>query len=92
MKQHITCDQYEEIGSKKMIKTFGDDGYGFSDITIGRMIEFLDETKQYQFITKIDCCGTSTWSVNTMVCNSDKQHSQQLCDALWEACKEILNK
>ena len=55
-----------------MIKKFGDDGYGFSDMTIGRMIQFLNDK---------DPSGFDLGIKNTNLCNT-----------LWEACKEILKK
>jgi hypothetical protein len=63
-------------------------------LDIGRLIEFLDENIVN---SNIDICQHKPyddgwfWSVTTKIENKDTE-SPELCDALWEACKEILNK
>ena len=98
MKQHITTEQWWELSSnadkrlrdwldtRKYIQ-YGDKISEF--LTIGRMIEFLDESKQ-QEEWKIEKTtygerGGWWWSIA-----GKKQYQRFLCDALWESVKEIL--
>ena len=44
MKQFITEEQFNEVDPQLLKKHFGENGYHWEDITIGRMLEF-----QYDF-------------------------------------------
>lgn len=56
---------------------------------IGQMIEFL--TKDNQTL-RIEKWGTEEWTLGEIY-NSEEyknEHKGELCDALWEAVKEVL--
>lgn len=98
MKQHITEEQLNELSDigKKTLKEWGlkrnwnnekpnivflTDGkvQGWLPLlSIGQMIEFLNDRELRQFTSRF----------MEMVEESDKE----LCDALWEAVKEVLNE
>jgi hypothetical protein len=74
-------------------------------LSIGQMIEFLDEhRKTILYITKLECGHNNfVWSTGSFSCignhTQDKKESKrlhdagvELCDSLWEAVKEVLNK
>jgi len=75
------------------------------NLSIGQMIEFLDEhwIKLEQEFDKDDddkgeftdrClyrCADGCWHVDDPVDNNQGEHFE-LCDALWEAVKEVLEK
>ena len=42
MKQHITEKQFNEVDKEKLKKAFGEDGWHWDDITVGRMIGFFN--------------------------------------------------
>ena len=99
MKQHITIEQWNELppsGQVKIRKLWRNNGQevnllGVNDINIGQMIEFLDEQNEnFDVIYRYK----GGWEVgskdhNDILAFSDKE---ELCDALWEAVKEVLNK
>lgn len=76
----------EELSSKadkKLLKWMKSKYYGF--LSIGELIEFLDEhVDSWIGITKgrLD----DYWVVN------NRNKKKELCDALWDAVKEILEK
>lgn len=53
-------------------------------LTIGQMIEFLDEYYDHKDWDITNCGGK--WDIN------DGLYRGELCDALWEAVKEVLEK
>lgn len=55
-------------------------------ITIGKMIEILGN--DFKFISYHD--EPDEWVVNRMTHNSRSYRADNLCDALWEAVKEVL--
>lgn len=101
MKQHITSEQLKEVDTSKLIKCFSKrvenayayaiDKYGEESaqyalqerVTIGKMIEILSNIKQ------IEILQASKWWV-MFADKSIKCSGNELCDALWEAVKEIL--
>jgi len=87
MKQHITIEQLNELSDEQWVrlKKWNKD---MSLLSIGQMIEFLDEEDDYfktwyrQGKSKISKeCRTFEWLYDT-----------ELCNALWEAVKEVLNE
>jgi hypothetical protein len=100
MKQHIDLEQLDELSAKQKNKLYEYLDFGFSpvkfevvrELTIGKMIEFLDEQKKVVL-------GDDGWNeprlkfakVNSDL-SFDMDWSGELCDALWEACKETLNE
>ncbi len=96
MKQHITASQLDEL-SKKGIKNLKKyllpkNIPGFWDVnfvptlSIGQMIEFLDEEN-----VAIDI--TTGWTIiASELQDLHTYKNEELCDALWEAVKEILEK
>ena len=115
MKQHITTKQLDELsekGKKKLRKWWKpkEEEYiahawdGIQDLpllSIGQMIEFLDDERyfdevniiqKYPYIRRPKHGGK--WSVkNTWGWDGPEGEKYQieLCDALWSACKEILD-
>ena len=68
-------------------------------IDIGRMIEFLDEKdffhkiNRYQNIGKVGLeIGDNKFVENWNVDGKKSFQKKELCDALWEAVKEVLEK
>lgn len=90
MKQHITKEQLAELTPEQSLKL-----YDFISkscamlLTIGQMIEFLSDKHDNFTIGKI-----SSWYIDLDI--SDGSHDvydvMELCDALWEAVKKVLNK
>ncbi|HEC65799.1 MAG TPA: hypothetical protein ENI23_10915 [bacterium] len=91
-------EQGDKFVNEKGIEKMHGDGEGnwvhFSNLpllSIGQMIEFLDENKELttEYIAKsglltpsnIDSFKKISWKPNT-----------ELCDSLWEAVKEVLEK
>ncbi|MEK9207971.1 MAG: hypothetical protein AAB922_05785 [Patescibacteria group bacterium] len=78
--------------------------YELKELSIGQMIEFLDAKREtIMFVSKIKCCDEDIWSTGSIVCmgnrgknkkESKRLHNagKELCDALWEAVKEVLEK
>lgn len=103
MKQQITLKQWQQLSLGKQRK-FQEVSKTGGLPTIGRMIEFLTLKKETTlFITQINCGNELVWSTGSMCCrgnhfhNKDEiekahQNDKELCDALWFACVEILNK
>jgi hypothetical protein len=96
MKQHITVEQYEE--SKEIRRKLEDLSLFKNDeITIGKMIEIL--SSKYD---AVDYSDDRKFGVGyTVFCITfdsydwcDDEHREyianELCDALWEAVKEVL--
>lgn len=66
--------------------------YQFPPLSIGQMIEFLDEHAS-QFVLDY---GTSEFGEGQkhwrLIFDENQYECDELCDALWEACKEVLEK
>lgn len=86
MKQYITTKQWFELSKVEFYKLQGwmiNSGYhDYDHLTIGIMIEFLDENKDTSVCIERMIDGWSLYEVG-------KTH-KELCDALWEAVKEVL--
>lgn len=103
MKQHITVEQAEkELGKKYAdgVVWLQEHGYGEYGkayhknnifMNIGQMIEFLDERKTQEEWklekTTFHERGGWFWSID-----EEKNYQRFLCDALWEAVKQLLEK
>ena len=91
MKQHITPEQLNELSKrayKKLDKWMSSHGYWTSTMVvwgpnIGQMIEFLNWENEPLKMTEF-----------LALFIDDRQHGKDigLCDALWEAVKEVLEK
>lgn len=64
-------------------------------LSIGQMIEFLDEHDKFPTLFKY-CVGEKEWTLghdeDHGVTFVDEHKNTELCNALWEAVKEVLNK
>lgn len=99
MKQHITEEQYSEINAKQQALFFDSLDKEENRLlsippNIGLMIEFLDKhpiderndiLMQVRQGGKYYVCWIA-WSLD------DDEEEVELCDALWEAVKEVLKK
>jgi hypothetical protein len=96
MKQHITDKQLNElsIDAKIKLRTWllqncpskEDDYIQLANLTIGQMIEFLKE--------HCKLVDTQSWiKYGSVIYGEDKKNkqSEELCDALWEAVKEVVS-
>ena len=84
MKQQITDKQFDKLSEEakdKLRAKIWDCG----NITIGHMIEFLDEHHYFNSFYKT--IQPDTGQLKMLTWNENKE----LCDALWEAVKEVLN-
>lgn len=98
MKQEITREQYHELSDAaklKLRKWFNNpivDKWKLSTalaLSIGQMIELLNEHQEYQFhIFR----RTLDWKVIVGDFQYGKVLGEELCDSLWEAVKEVLEK
>lgn len=101
MKQHITFSQWEELSAKDKLKLdrwLMKKGYFLTYmeeysvpkryLSIGQMIEFLDEqyTNGNRFSLSIER-GNNGW----ILWELGDEH-KKLCDALWEAVKQVLEE
>lgn len=102
MKQHITIEQLNELSEKgkekeqiyreNWYKTVykGDQVNRWSQHmfwNIGQMIEFLEHNHLDQIEHVVHWTGNiCEWRVNK------KEKKEEICDALWEAVKEVLNE
>lgn len=95
MKQHIDIKDAQQLSSenwKKLIKwkMKCEDVRGdlpvWWEMTIGEMIEFL--MAHGYFEENSDLVGVPLHTV----CNLNWEFNEELCDALWEAVKQILEK
>ena len=99
MKQHITYEQIQEIDAKIVFDLFGfhrdantecdsiiKENRIHPSVTIGKMIEILNNEGNL-IIIKIE----NEWTASLVTyLNSFDYDSDELCDALWEAVKEVL--
>ena len=101
MKQHITKEQWDEVHSGKHYQKFRNainitevrmDIPFYEYITIGQMIEFLEEghNDEMLFTSYGRVCVHHDWWENCEDCIEDPH--LELCDALWEAVKHKLKK
>lgn len=113
MKQHITIEQLNELSGKGKAKLTEyilprtefknlKELYSFYPLlSIGQMLEFLDEQEAYsilnrpgeeRWVTGIikDYNLGEGWIEEEYIINAHK--GEELCDALWEAVKEVLEK
>lgn len=90
MKQEITRAQLGEL-SDKAIARFDQwmlhRGYVNEDMTIGQMIELLEQESSGRF-TGMFKVHSDEWDVD--VSEPLNRVAGELCDALWEAVKEVL--
>ena len=93
MKQHITKEQWSELSKKAQASILikikfivptticdGLTGFEYMFIGIGQMIEFLGD----------DWIGLYNETFSAMVVE-DYMPVEEMCDHLWEACKNKLN-
>lgn len=94
MKQYITPKQLNELSKKGKINYFewcwkkglvkqtsgAVDVKDYPLLSIGQMIEFLDENNK-----------ASSFLVSFVAGDYEYRKVSELADALWQACKEILN-
>jgi len=92
MKQEITKAQLDELSEKEIVlydNWLLSKGYINNEITIGQMIQFLDEEQEYQFYI---FRRTIDWKVVV----NDNQYGKvipgELCDFLWEAVRDVLKR
>lgn len=87
MKQHITNEQFYDLSEEKrdvLEKWLIDRGYKNEKLTIGLMIEFLESD-----FFELGRFSADEFQVTMM--DMTKQYvKRELCDALWEAVKELL--
>jgi len=78
MKQNITIEQLAELSPKLQIKLklWAIKHHYFWDLSIGQMIEFLDDKTKNIYLLE-DLSGSS-------------EGYKYLCDDLWEKVKEVL--
>ena len=89
-------NKQDYFGSKWMVYDINNEY-----LTIGRLIEFLDEyfsKEKRDFDIKIHSAGTGWHKPGERlvdipsIITSEIEDEVELCDALWEACKQVLNK
>lgn len=61
-------------------------------LSIGQMIEFLDDNDAYAFGKYLTGTNCRSWQVKKVKVKQAISQRANLCDALWQAVKEILNK
>jgi hypothetical protein len=96
VKQHITEEQFNELSfhaSNMLADWMGKHKYKNVFPTIGQMIEFLDEhLERHGYIDQYHdhniVVGEAGWNGDVSIGWNDYE---ELCDALWEAVKEVLN-
>jgi hypothetical protein len=105
MKQHITTEQAKEIYDKMCayLPSIGLSPKGYNNLaewmTIGQMIELLSaEIDDYDLYILTNTAGSSIWKgigkFDGYKAANDKRLAYEcnLCDALWEAVKQILRE
>lgn len=97
MKQLITKQAWEEwsqehwMESKKLTDWAHKQGYCLP-LSIGQMVHFLSEHWDYVYIRKQDdYSGHKHWNV-TDTTHTLRKSSVELCNALWEAVKQVLEQ
>lgn len=99
MKQNITKEQFEELGEAGRTRLWEwiEDGHDRGNLepllSIGQMIEFLAEQKDQLFhplcYPLYEASGMKWDREGPM---SGEPDVEDLCDSLWDACKEILSR
>lgn len=83
--------EFEKAGYLGKIRSYG--GEMLPLLSLGQMIEFLDERERYSFAKQnMSSHFLYYWTVRK---TTEKQHisrRKELCDALWQAVKLILEK
>jgi hypothetical protein len=113
MKQQITSEQLNELSDKgkytlwiwERNKEYGDkDSFSkLSELSVGQMIEFLDEQMPVSYITHQSQWHGGNWHYDGGSIPSELTlpaleksiksfESNELCDALWEAVKDVLEE
>lgn len=88
MKQYITIEQLNELNKEQLVKFYTwveSKSYQRDLISIGQLIEFLDKRKFPTYW--ISAIGKDAGREGTYY-----PSAKELCNALWEAVKEILNE
>jgi hypothetical protein len=98
MKQHININDWDQLtkSQAKRLREWLEPEFSkdprwetlISDITIGKMIEFLNEHGMFFGLSKSIMNDEFVLSRYSGV----EYINKSLCDALWEAVREILNK
>ena len=96
MKQAITTKQLKELGEigREKLDKWVFDKYPLEFIkqpllSIGQMIEFLDEHDEIQIDRNHR--EPAHWIIESPTNHDLFCSKEELCDALWEAVKEVLN-
>lgn len=92
-------ERYYDLGDEALIPvgipfTKNKNGGDYAFMTIGQMIEFLQphrDEDEHDFLMQPSWFAGRTGCVAIKWWFSDDQDGE-LCDALWEACREILDK
>jgi hypothetical protein len=90
MKQHITQEQYEELtdAQQKILLAWTiKHSYGHI-LTIGQMIEFLDEHYDLSLDKQISFTGDVYLHLKAIIWDKDEEP----CDILWAKVKNILEQ
>lgn len=95
MKQHITTEQLESLSGKQMLAlrkwSNAEEGTLPPLLSIGQMIEFLDEKRQFTTVEDGQPVFSNKWNAICQLGQIDFENTKDLRDALWSACKEVLN-
>ena len=101
MKQEITKEQFNELSGQaqeRLLQWVQEKHYD-PFLTMGQLLEFLDEYRQHRY--GIDPVATDDmshgWMVKVYAPDVQKGFwygtaNQELCDALWEAVKEVVEQ
>lgn len=103
MKQHITIEQWEELNKDQKCKLYDyflGDSIDFlvsrderqlkTQLSIGQMIEFLEENNSIDLIRKSPI--GNEWIINHPTTFGVEYIDKELCNCLWEAVKEVLGE
>lgn len=97
MKQKITRDQFNELSEKgkdRLIKWTDKKEYLAPHLTIGQMIEFLEKPRRKRNWGIYFGKNLAFIVLNNGILSGKTPQNRKgkLCDGLWKACKEILDK
>ena len=95
MKQNITPKQFNELSEKGKDKLWswieaGHDSLNMPLLSIGQLIEFLDDTFLDINLDTWEDRG-DFWQVTSLEKKFKETLEPELCDALWETVKEVLD-
>lgn len=85
MKQHITLEQWKELSGdfqEELLMRLSLEGLVWEQLNIGKMIEFLREHTVITIYMSTLIIGKAETRIDY----------DDLCDALWEAVKEVLEQ